>query len=198
MIFILSALWGIRIRGLWKLPDERDWLLGIPGFVLMGGALLGKSWIQFSVWWLGLCSLPVAWPEAKIWLELMKIMAPPSKSFMHCCTQCPQPWSRPPPTHASSRDSWIFTGKSGSSLVESMVLYPGSWCIQGFACALQESVSPVLHKFWWLYGGVSGDFLQKCYTIPPIQEFSYGSHTPYAAKILICQCPLPCLVIRMF
>ena len=27
-LFILSTLWYIRIRGLWKLPDERDWLRG--------------------------------------------------------------------------------------------------------------------------------------------------------------------------
>ena len=33
-------------------------------------------------------------------------------------------------------------------------------------CALQESVSPVLCKFWWLYGGVNGDLLQEglCHT----------------------------------
>ena len=35
----------------------------------------------------------------------------------------------------------------GQSLVESLLLFPGSWCTQGFACALQESVSPVLCKF---------------------------------------------------
>ena len=33
---------------------------------------------------------------------------------MHCCMQCPQPCSRPPPTHASARDSWTLAGKSGS------------------------------------------------------------------------------------
>ena len=33
---------------------------------------------------------------------------------MHCCTQCPRPCSRPLPTHASARDSWTLTGKSGS------------------------------------------------------------------------------------
>ena len=33
---------------------------------------------------------------------------------MHSCTQCPQPCSRPPPTHASARDSWALMGKSGS------------------------------------------------------------------------------------
>ena len=32
----------------------------------------------------------------------------------HCCTQCPQPCSGPPPTHTSARDSWTLTGKSGS------------------------------------------------------------------------------------
>ena len=32
-------------------------------------------------------------------------------------------------------------------LVGSLLLSPGSWCIQSFVCALQESVSPVLYKF---------------------------------------------------
>ena len=34
------------------------------------------------------------------------------------------------------------------SLVGSLFLSPASWCIQGFCCALQESVSPVLWKFY--------------------------------------------------
>ena len=34
------------------------------------------------------------------------------------------------------------------SLVGSLLLSPGSWCTQGFVCALQESVSPVLCKSW--------------------------------------------------
>ena len=33
---------------------------------------------------------------------------------MHCYIQYPQPCSRPPPFHASTRDSWTFTDKSGS------------------------------------------------------------------------------------
>ena len=32
----------------------------------------------------------------------------------HCYTQCPQPCSRPLPTHTSSEDSWTLLGKSGS------------------------------------------------------------------------------------
>ena len=41
----------------------------------------------------------------------------------------------------------------------SLLLSPRSWCAQVSVCALQES--PVLCKFWKLYGGVNGDFLQK-------------------------------------
>ena len=79
----------------------------------------------------------------------------------HCHTQCPRPCSRPPQTHTS----WTLTGKSGS-LVGSLLLSPGSWCAQGFVCALQESVSPVLSKFLQLYGVVNGDLLQEglCHT----------------------------------
>ena len=49
----------------------------------------------------------------------------------------------------------------GQSLVGSLLLSPGSWLTQGFICALQESVSPVLCKFWKLYGGVNSDLLQE-------------------------------------
>ena len=46
----------------------------------------------------------------------------------------------------------------------SFLLGPGVHKV--FVCALQESVSPVLCKFWWLYGGVNGDLLQEslCHT----------------------------------
>ena len=48
----------------------------------------------------------------------------------------------------------------------SLLLSPGPWCSKGFACAFQESVSPVLCKFRWLYGGVNGNLLQEglCHT----------------------------------
>ena len=51
-------------------------------------------------------------------------------------------------------------------LARSLLLSSGSWCAQGFVCALQESVSSVLCKFWGLYGGVNGDLLQEdlCHT----------------------------------
>ena len=49
-------------------------------------------------------------------------------------------------TQASARDSWTPTGKSGSVFCGVMLLSPGFWWAQGFACSLQESVSPVLWK----------------------------------------------------
>ena len=59
--------------------------------------------------------------------------------------------------------SWTLSGHTSlcQSLVGSLLLSPVSWCTQDFVCALQESVSPVLCKFWWLYGGVNGYLLQE-------------------------------------
>ena len=55
-----------------------------------------------------------------------------------------------------------------SGSVSCGVTTPFSWVLvrTGFVCALQESVSPVLCQFWWLYGGVNGDHLQEglCHT----------------------------------
>ena len=75
----------------------------------------------------------------------------------HCYTQCPQPYSRhrrptpPPETPGHSQ------GSLGQSLVGSLLFFPGSWCAQVSVFVLQESVSPVLCKFWQLYGGGNGD-----------------------------------------
>ena len=43
------------------------------------------------------------------------------------------------PGHSQASLTW--------SLVRSLLLSPGSWCAQGFVCALQESFPPVLWKF---------------------------------------------------
>ena len=84
----------------------------------------------------------------------------------HCYTQCPSPtagYRRPTPLPETPGHSRASLGRS---LVGSLLLSPGSWCGEGFVCVLQESVSPVLCKFWWLYGGVNGDLLQEglCHT----------------------------------
>ena len=70
---------------------------------------------------------------------------------------------RPSPPLETPGHSWASLGQS---LLGSLLLSPRSWCAQGFVCALQGSVSSVLCKFWWIYGGVNGDLLQEdlCHT----------------------------------
>ena len=208
IVFIsLSAFWWRMIKGLWKLTCGRDWLRGQLGLVLIGGAILSKSLIQFSLdgWscvptllfevkkWSEViqsslvqlcypmdCSLPdssvhgilqarilewvaisfsrgssqprdrtqVSWisgrhftiwatrrvflpcylPGAKLWWRQWRWWWPPSKDLcMYCYTQCPQPWSRPPPTHASARNSQTPTGKSRT--VSCVVTAPFFWAL---------------------------------------------------------------------
>ena len=85
---------------------------------------------------------------------------------MHCHTQCLWPCSRPPLTHASISDSWTLTVKSGS--VSCGVTAPFSWVLlcTRFCCALQESVSQVLCKFWGLCVGVNGTSSKRAYATP--------------------------------
>ena len=67
---------------------------------------------------------------------------------------------------ASTRDSWTLTGKSGS--VSCGVTAPLSWVLvhTKFCLCLQESVSPVLCKFWWLCVGLMATSSQGAYAIP--------------------------------
>ena len=88
-------------------------------------------------------------------VEVMKIMA---TTLLH---------SVPLTLHQATTDSTPLPetpghsqASQGQSLVGSLLPSPGSWCIQGFVCALQESVSPVLCKFRWFYG-VNGNLLQE-------------------------------------
>ena len=140
-------------------------LRGNLGLVLTGRAELSKSLTQFSDDGWG--SFPPFFTWGQTMVEVMRIMAPPSKGpMMHCYTQCPQPCSRPQLTHTSVKGSWTLTASLGQSLVG--VTAPFSWvlCTQGFVCALQEPVSPVLCKLWRLYGGVDSNLLQAglCHT----------------------------------
>ena len=71
----------------------------------------------------------------------------------------------------------------GQSLVRSLLFSPGSWCAQGFVCALQESVSPVLYK---LYVGVNGDLLQEGFC-----------HTHVCCSQSPCPCSRPLLTVPL-
>ena len=111
-------------------------------------------------------SLLFTWGQTMV--EVMKIMATSFKGS-HACTatlSAPNPAAghcQPMPPLETPGHSWASLGQS---LVGSLLLSPGSWCTQGSVYALQESVSPVLCKFWRLYGGVNGDLPQGgiCHT----------------------------------
>ena len=66
----------------------------------------------------------------------------------------------------------------------SLLLSPGSWCTQGFVCALQEFASPVLFKFWQLSGGVSGRLLQEglCHTQVCSTQSTDSTADPYLRR----------------
>ena len=70
----------------------------------------------------------------------------------------------------------------GQALVGSLLLSSGSYCAQGFVCAFQESVSPVLCNFWWLCAGVNGDLLQEglCHT----QVSCTQSPCPFCSRLM--------------
>ena len=100
---------------------------------------------------------------------------------MHGCTQWPRPCTRPPSIHG---DSWTLMASLVQSLVGSLLLSPGSWCTQASVCTLQEFISPVLCKFWQLYGGVNGDLLQEglCHS----QVCHTQSRCPCSRPLLTC------------
>ena len=130
MVFILFALWWIRIRGLWKFPDGRDWLKGKLSYSDECSDEFSKSLIHFS-------------PDGQGCIPSLLLDLRPNYGgvnegnndllqkvpWTHCCTQCLWLWSRPPPTHASPGYSWTLTGKSGSVFYEghcSFLLGPGA------------------------------------------------------------------------
>ena len=108
----------------------------------------------------------LTWGQTMV--EVTKIMVTSFKRS-HACTAAlcaPNPaagyhWPMPPPE--TPGHSWASLGQS---LVESLLLSPRSWGAQGFVCAFQVSVSPVLCKIWQLCGGVNGDLLQEGLCLP--------------------------------
>ena len=112
-------------KRLMMLPDGRNWLRRKLGLILLGRAMLSKSVIQFSV--VGWACVP------SLLFDLTPNYGGGNEDnedlfqkvpCTHCCTQTPQSGCRPLPNHASSRDSWTLTDKSGS--VACRVTAPGS------------------------------------------------------------------------
>ena len=85
----------------------------------------------------------------------MAVMGAPSKWLIPANPKAPRllysvplTSGRPLLTHTSPllETPGLSWASLGQPLVGSLLLFPGSWCAQGFVCALQVSVSPVLCK----------------------------------------------------
>ena len=122
----------------------------------MGGAMLSKSLIQFSVdgWSCVPCLLFDLRPnygggnEDNVHL-LQKVLC------THCCTQCPRHCSRPLLAHTSTGDTVL-----AQSLWGVWVLMCTRFCL----CPPRVCF-PVLCKFWQLYGGLTATS-KRAYAIP--------------------------------
>ena len=161
MVFILSALWCIRIRSLWRLPDGRDWLRGKLGLVLMGRAMLSKSSTQISVDRAVFPPCCLTWGQTMV--EVMKIMATSFKRSHALSAPDPAAGRRwPTPLPETPGHSWASLRQS----IQWVLVSPGSWCTQGFVCALQESVSPALLSSDGFMVGLMATSSKRAYAIP--------------------------------
>ena len=163
MVLILSALWWIRIQGLWKLSDGRGWLSGKLGLFLVSGAMLSKSnFLLMSEAVFPQCCL--TWDQTMV--GIMKIMA---TSFKMTCARTV--FSAPDPVDPCLHQT---PGHSQAGLAQPLMrmllLFPGSWHTQDFICALQESVFPVFGS-----SVIKSHWPPKSNSLGPLSPFA-GSH----------------------
>ena len=170
MIFILSSTWGIMIRGLWKLPNGRDWLWRKLGLILVGRDVLSKSLIQFSVDGRG-CVPTLLFDLRQNQVGVMKIMVTSFKTscahtiafstFDPAAGHClPKPLPETPGQ---------LQGSLGQSPVRSLFLSPGSWCAKVlFVCSKSlfphSCGSSVIKSHWPPKSnslGISGPFARS-------------------------------------
>ena len=116
----------------------------------------------------------------------MKIMVTSFKRSCACAAalSAPNPAAdhhRPMPLPEAPGHSQVSLGQP---LVGSLLLSPGSWYTQGFVCALQASVFPVLCKFLRLYGEVNGNLLQEGFYHTRV--CCIQSPCPYGRLLLTC------------
>ena len=129
---------------------------------------------------------PCCLTQGQTMVEVMKIMgtsfkrshtstatlSAPNRAAGHCqLTPLPET-----PAHSCT--------SLGQSLVGSLLRSPGSWCTHDSVCAIQESASPVLFKFWRLYGRINGDLLQE--DLCHIQVYCTQSPCHRSSPLLTC------------
>ena len=136
------------------------------GLVLMGGAMLSKSLIQFSVEGCS-CVPSLLFTWGKTMVEVMKIMVTSLKRS-HACTatfSAPSPAAGhhrptpPPETPGHPQASPL------PSPVGSLLFSPGSWCTR-FCCALQESISQSCVSSGSSVVGLMATSSKRAYAIP--------------------------------
>ena len=119
--------------------------MGNLGLALMGGAMLSKSLTQFSVEGLGLCSLSVVWPKAKLWwvtsfkrtYDRTVLFNAPDPTEGHC-----QPMPLPEtPGYSQANQLSFFWGHCSFSLG------PGAHKVLFELSKCEVTVFPVLWKF---------------------------------------------------
>ena len=145
VVFILSALWWIKIIGLWKIRDGSDWLWGNLGLILMDGTMLSKSLIQFSVDGWGYVPFLFFGLRPNHGRGIGNLLQ--KDLCQGCCIQCPWPHGRTLSAHPSARDSWTLTGKSGSVSCEVTALLSRVLGHTVFCLCPPRVHSPNLWKF---------------------------------------------------
>ena len=141
MVFSPSALWWIS---LWELSDGRDRLRGKLGLVLMGGSMLSKSLIQFSVdGWGCFPSLLFTWGQTMV--EVMKIMVTSFKWSHNALL-----YSVPPTLHQATANPylcWRLLDLHGQVWVRLLwVIAPFSWA--GALGPVVAGTIRLTHIYW--------------------------------------------------
>ena len=125
VVSILSALWWISIKGLWKLPDGRDWLWRNLSLALMVRAMLSKSLIWFFLLMDGvvfpLCNL--AWGETMVGATAVK-----TTSFKRAYVRTVA-FSAPDPMPATADPHVCWTLRNSSWVISN----PKRWCCESAA-----------------------------------------------------------------
>ena len=157
MVFSLSTLSWRRTRGLWKLPDGRDWMRGKLGLVPMGGAVLSKPLIQFSVDGQG--CVPSLLSDLRPWIAACQasLSLTNSRSFSNSC-----------PSHR-----WSHPTISSSAV-------PFSACLQSFPASGSFPVS----QFFTLGGQSTSPQNWVMVKGAPLCKFPHSKLYSYSRRIL--------------
>ena len=103
---------------------------------------------------------------------------------MYCYTQCPQPCSGPPWTHASAGDSWTLTGKSESVSCGFAAPFSQVLVHKVLFLPLQESVSQSFVSSGGSMVGLMATSSKRVYAIP--RSAAPRAPSPCSRPLLTC------------